>query len=506
MTVCRPITLRLMVVILGLLLIGYGSEQSSAASLQQIAGINEETVHFEHGAVSLAGTLLTPDTPGPHPALVIVHGARPNERTPYRRFASDLFVKHGVAVLIYDKRGYGESSGEPGTASLYDLADDASAAVRYLQSRPDIDPARIGLQGDSQAGWIIPIVATRTPDVAFIVMVAASAVSPAQQEAFSMETRLRSAGLPEWMVDSGRQARQLMDDYAYAVHRGRLPAIAALREVISLRTEHDPVPVLEQVTQPTLIILGEDDQVVSTQHSATIFDKALRKAGNRDYTIIVYPNANHGIQVPTTNAEGKTVMVFVEGYRDTMTHWVLAHVSGTATAGGGIQAPTRYSAAAIEQSTPYGKPAWYGTATIQLVLISLFAAIFGSATIGWIGGLVMRVRRSAQLQAAQSTMPWARTVGLMTSMLNLLLLICVLGLNALLLLSGDQVAVPSFFNAMPALALLGLALTAGMGWGTIIVWKRRMWSWPGRVSYSLVFITSLLFLAFLNYWNMLGLT
>lgn len=500
MTVCRPITHGLMVVILGLLLVGYGSERSSAANLQQTAGVSQETVQFQNGAVTLVGTLLTPATPGPHPALVIVHGARPNEREPYRRFASDLFVKHGVAVLIYDKRGYGDSSGEPNTASLYDLADDASAAVRYLQRRPDVDPTRIGLQGDSQAGWIMPIVATRTPDVAFIVMVAASAVSPAQQEAFSLETRLRSAGLAEWMVDSGRQARQLMDDYAYAVHQGRLPAIAALRDVISLRTDHDPVPVLEQVTQPILIILGEDDQVVSTQRSATIFDTALRKAGNRDYTIIVYPNANHGIQVPTTNAKGETVMVFVEGYRDTMTHWVLAHVRGTATAGSGIQAPIRYSAAAIEQSATYDKPAWYGTATVQLLLISVFAVIFGSATIGWIGGLVMRARRSAQLRAARSAMPWARLVGLITSVLNLLLLICVLGLIAVLLLSGDEVVIPTFFNAMPALAFLALALTVGMGVFTIIVWKRRMWSWPGRVHYSLVFITSLLFLVFLSYW------
>lgn len=493
MRVWRPITHGLMVVILGLVLVGYGSERSAAA-MDQTAIPNAEPVQFQSGPITLAGTLLTPDTPGVHPAVVIVHGARPNEREPYRRFATDLFVKHGVAVLIYDKRGYGESSGEPDSASLYDLADDVSAAVRYLQSRPDIDPKRIGLQGDSQAGWIMPIVATRTSDVAFLVMVAASAVSPAQQEAFSMETRLRNADLAEWMVGLGRQSRRLLDDYAYAVQQGRLPAVAEIQDVISLRTDHDPLPVLEQVTQPILIILGEDDQVVSTQQSATIFDAALRKAGNRDYTIIVYPDANHGIQVPTTNAQGETVMVFVEGYRDTMTNWVLAHVNGTATAGNGIQAPIWDSAAAFSQSALYGRPAWYGTAIVQLVLIGLFALIFATATIGWIGGALLGRRRG---------LPWATFVGFAASVLNLALLIGVVALIALVLLSGNKIVIPAVFNALPALAFGAALLTAAMAGFGLIAWKRRIWSLASRVRYSLVWLTSLLFLFFLNYWSVL---
>lgn len=503
MTSWRKITRLLIVMLVALPGLGQGSERSSAASLQQTANPNEATVQFQNGAVTLVGTLLTPASVGPHPAVVIIHGARPNERGPYRRFATDVFVQHGVAVLIYDKRGYGDSSGDADTASLYDLADDAAAAVRYLQSRAEIDPTRIGLQGDSQAGWIIPLVATRTKDVAFLVMVAASAVSPAQQEAFSIETRLRNAKLSERLVATGRQARQLLDDYAGAVHEGRLPATAALQDVISLRTDHDPVPVLEQITQPVLIILGEADPFVPTKHSATVFDAALRKAGNRDYTIIVYPNANHGIQVPTTNAQGETSLTYVEGYRATMTDWVVAHGRGTATASNGIQGAVADESAVFSQSGRYGKPSWYGTATVQLLLIVVFAVVFGGATVGWIGSAIVRRKRpNPTLPAPRGTRP-ARLVGIIASTLNLLLLLGVVGLIAVLLLSGDEVVISGLFNVLAILALLAIVFNVAMAAFVILLWQRRSWSLAGRLSYSLVAVVALLFVSFLNYWNLL---
>ena len=268
-------------------------------------------------------------------------------------------------------------------------------------------PGGIGLQGDSQAGWVIPIAAARTRDIAFIVMVAASGVSPAQQEVFSMEHKIRSARLSERVVDTGRKARKLLDDYAYAVYQGRLPATDDLQEVIRLRTDHDPVPVLEQISQPVLIILGEADAFVPTKHSAAVFDTVLRKAGNRDYTIIVYPGANHGIQVPTTNAQDETTFTYVDGYRDTMTSWVVAHV-GNAAAGKGLQGPAADESDAFGATGIYGRPSWYGTATVQLLLIALFALVFGSAFFGLtISTLVLRqARRDQTMRAPVGSRYW----------------------------------------------------------------------------------------------------
>src|SRR5207237_7991735 len=141
---------------------------------------------------------------------------------------------HGVAALAYDKRGYGLSSGNPNKNSLYSLADDALAAVRYLQGRADIDPSRVGMEGESQGGWIIPIAASHAKDIAFVVLVSASGVSPAQQGIFDIEQHLRMAGFSERVVDAGRKARKLEDDLAYGVQHGQLPVPGDLADLFSL--------------------------------------------------------------------------------------------------------------------------------------------------------------------------------------------------------------------------------------------------------------------------------
>src|SRR4030095_9555391 len=102
-------------------------------SLPPAANTQEEEVTFQDGAVTLVGTLILPETAAPHPAVVFVHGAPPNERGPYHDFAKYVFARYGVAALIYDKRGYGQSSGQAAEATLDDLAGDVVADVRYLQ-------------------------------------------------------------------------------------------------------------------------------------------------------------------------------------------------------------------------------------------------------------------------------------------------------------------------------------------------------------------------------------
>jgi acetyl esterase/lipase len=120
-----------------------------------------EDVRFPStGTVRLAGTLISPATPGKHPAVVLVHGSGAENRDymlPWSRF----LVRRGMAVLGYDKRGVNESTGDWNTASFPDLANDVIAAFNYLKRRPDIDRAHIGLLGISQAGWIMPIAAVR---------------------------------------------------------------------------------------------------------------------------------------------------------------------------------------------------------------------------------------------------------------------------------------------------------------------------------------------------------
>ena len=91
---------------------------------------------------------------------------------PFARF----LIRRGVAVLGYDKRGVGGSTGDWNTASFDDLAGDAVAAFEYLKTRSDIDRAQIGLLGVSQAGWIMPLAAVRAKDFGFLISISGAGV------------------------------------------------------------------------------------------------------------------------------------------------------------------------------------------------------------------------------------------------------------------------------------------------------------------------------------------
>ena len=137
-------------------------------------GVRQLEVQFRSGATRLAGTLLLPQGPGKHAGAVFVHGSGPTQRA-YLPELTSMLVRHGVAVLVYDKRGIGQSSGSyPGespTAGAIDtLARDAAAAARFLAAQPEIDAKRVGLTGHSQAGWIDPLAASREPAIRFLLI------------------------------------------------------------------------------------------------------------------------------------------------------------------------------------------------------------------------------------------------------------------------------------------------------------------------------------------------
>jgi hypothetical protein len=128
---------------------------------------DEQPSEFRSEGVTLAGTLLLPRTPGRRPAVVLVHGSREGDRYGALMHAAFL-LRHGVALLAYDKRGVGGSGGDWRTASIPQLAGDAEQAVQWLKSRAEIDPGQIGVLGLSEGGWVAPLAATRSGDVAFV--------------------------------------------------------------------------------------------------------------------------------------------------------------------------------------------------------------------------------------------------------------------------------------------------------------------------------------------------
>lgn len=272
---------------------------------------------FTVGAATLVGELVLPAGRGPHPAVVLVHGSSPQGRESwgYRSYA-DLLARQGLAVLYYDKRGVGESTGpwmDRSFADIGELAGDAAAAVESLRTLDEIDGDRIGLTGGSQAGWVSLLASRRTP-IAFLVLRAAPAVTPAEQERQSVEARLRAAGLPQPALDSALAHTRLYFDVVRGeaelrtlLRSSERAAASAWGEYVPLaqtdddlfwwRRNHDvdPAPLLASLDVPALFVYGGNDRVVPAQPNV---ERLLRHTAGRDVTVLIVPGADHALELP----------------------------------------------------------------------------------------------------------------------------------------------------------------------------------------------------------------
>ncbi|MET0808564.1 MAG: alpha/beta fold hydrolase, partial [Pseudoxanthomonas sp.] len=210
-------------------------------------------------AVSPVGTLTLPDPGGVFPAVVLVAGSGPHTRDGGMSLHKTLLVladhltRQGFAVLRYDKRGVGLTGGQlhPGSTTD-DYAADALAAVRYLQTQPNIDPARIGIVGHSEGGIIAAMVAAAAPaDVAFIVMLAGTGLPGIEIKSLQDAAMRRADGMPEALVLlNQKQERGLLDVAASPLgHQEALAAMARATEALpaadkaTLEVPADGIPV-----------------------------------------------------------------------------------------------------------------------------------------------------------------------------------------------------------------------------------------------------------------------
>lgn len=173
-----------------------------------------EVITFTANDKEINGILTRPAADAPCPALILLHGAdRSGKDDPYYVEHAQQLVRTGFAVLHYDGPGWGGGSGQgQGFETLEYRTEEAIAAVRYLQSRPDINPNVVGLWGISQGGWICQMAAASYKGVAFIIPVSGPGVTPAEQEAYRVEAESRAAGLAEDEITKAVLMRRLMID------------------------------------------------------------------------------------------------------------------------------------------------------------------------------------------------------------------------------------------------------------------------------------------------------
>ena len=300
-------------------------------------------VEFRNGPVLLRGTLTLPAGRPPYPAFVLVHGSNALTRDvfgPWTRYFAGL----GYAVLAYDKRGTGHSTGDWKQADFPVLAADVLAGVRFLAARPDIQGDRIGLWGASQAGWIMPLVAAEAPkEIAFMVVHAGSGTTVREEGLLYLEKELRFGGLPEPSVAIGIQYQRLDDSVTqtgtgwrelqrfYEAHRTEETWLWAprppddwFRAYYRMLMDFDPVPSWTRVRCPVLFFYGELDANVPPAESWPPIERALRQGGNRNVSKVLLPRANHLFLEARTGArdEYPALSRFVAGYFEQMGDWL----------------------------------------------------------------------------------------------------------------------------------------------------------------------------------------
>ena len=256
--------------------------QYSGVTLDQVQ-YTEVTFRNDAAGLDLAGMLFVPDGEGPFPVAVIIHGSGTSNRQ--NRWYLTL-TKHlqdnGVAVLLPDKRGSEQSSGDWRSADFEALATDTLAAVGFMRTQEIVPVSGIGIIGMSQGGWIAPIVARETADLAFAVSMVGSTVTPKQQLLYEEDHNLRQIGfLPGVSYGIALMSTQY-------IRRVRMP------EFYDAVGDFDPIPLWDAMDAPALAILGRDDTNVPSERSAARLE-ALDKGSLR---IIMFAGSGHAVQDP----------------------------------------------------------------------------------------------------------------------------------------------------------------------------------------------------------------
>ncbi len=320
--------------------------------------LRREDVRFFSGGVQLAGTVVLPAARGPHPAAVVICGSYPQGRHDgkdgwvYRGWG-EVLAERGVAALVYDKRGIGESGGDWKTCSLEDLADDALAGAALLRSHEEIDPARVGLVGLSQGGWIAPIAAVKDSAIAFAILQVPPSVSVAAQEIDAVAATLRSEEAMEAGVTEADIAEaQALEREMFEVVAGRRPWSAFAPLVVEAaskpwakfldvpakegdldwwrRNQYDPAAALRRLRCPVLALFGENDGLVPPATNVPLMRQYLEDAGNDDVTILVFSGVGHGCELPRrlVGDDWKWPSSFwvwarrAPGFYDAIDHWL----------------------------------------------------------------------------------------------------------------------------------------------------------------------------------------
>jgi uncharacterized protein len=304
-----------------------------AAIAAQPRPYREQDIRFDNpaGHNRLAGTLSVPNGKGPFPAVVLISGTGHNTRDEdvwgHKIFLvlADALNRKGIAVLRYDKRGVGGSTGDYDAATTVDFTSDAEAAVTWLKAQPDIDPQRLGVLGHSEGGIIAPAVAAEDKSVAFVVMIAGPAIRGDKLFVLQSAMTAKTYGAPDNYIAKRKLFDQELYDAivaapsdAVALDRARVIVAKGVADKVIDSNEastlpqddtrpweryflaYDPAPTLASLQVPVLVLNGSLDVQVPAREDLAAAREALK--GNPKATVIELPGMNHLLQDAKTGS------------------------------------------------------------------------------------------------------------------------------------------------------------------------------------------------------------
>jgi uncharacterized protein len=301
------------------------SAQTSTTFDGRRVPIDAVPVSIANGSIRLNGTLYRPrGRPGRLPLIALAHGSEEADRYSFGPIPLVLAGK-GFAVLAYDKRGSGASTGDWSSAGLVELADDLVAAIRAVGKRPDIDSSRIAILGTSEGGWVAPLAASQLHAIKAIVTICGGARTKGDAYVYKIRREREAAGASPASVDSAvKEAEGLVAASAQRVVGGTASGF-------DLRLSYDPTADWQAFRGAVLYMGGEADVLESGPEAADWFRRLFERAGNADAATRLWPRAHHSLLLGVTGepSEFRTlrgIKQLAPGYWDVLLRWLDVHL------------------------------------------------------------------------------------------------------------------------------------------------------------------------------------